>query len=348
MAATPPDALNQGARPKLADVAAYARVSEATVSRVLNSRPGVSARSERAVLTALDVLGYERPSRLRRAATGMVGLVVPELVNPIFPAFVQEIEAQLACDGLTPILCVQAPGGVPEDEYVEMLLDRGVTGIVFVSGLHADASRDPARYLLLRERGLPIAFVNGALDGVDVPCVSTDDRAAVQSAVRHLVNLGHTRIGLLTGPTRYTPAARKLDSFREAMRAAVPGVDVDDLIVETFFTVEGGATGAGALLRAEATAAICSSDLMALGAIRAVRQQGLNVPDDFSIVGFDDSPMIAFTDPPLTTLRQNVHRMSEAIVTALRDEIDGGATYRGEHLFTPELIVRGSTGRPRA
>ena len=125
------------------------------MSRVLNDKPGVSADTRQAVLTALDVLGYERPARLRKRSAGLVGLVVPELDNPIFPAFAQVIESVLAQAGYTPVLCTQTPGGVTEDEYVEMLLDRQVSGIVFVSGLHADTTADPERYRRLVARKLP-------------------------------------------------------------------------------------------------------------------------------------------------------------------------------------------------
>ena len=139
---------------RLADIAAQADVSEATVSRVLNDRPGVADSTRRAVLTAIDVLGYDRPARLRPKSALLVGLVMPELVNPIFPAFAQVIETALAAEGFTPVLCTQTPGGVHEDDYVQMLIDRGVSGIIFLSGQHADATSDPARYQALRERGL--------------------------------------------------------------------------------------------------------------------------------------------------------------------------------------------------
>src|SRR6476659_526971 len=133
-------------RARLADLARQAGVSEATVSRVLNDRPGVSADTRQGVLTALDVLGYERPERLRKRSAGLVGLVTPELENPIFPLFAQVIESALARHGYTPVLCTQTPGGVTEDEYIEMLLDRAVAGIIFVSGLHADTTADHDRY----------------------------------------------------------------------------------------------------------------------------------------------------------------------------------------------------------
>ncbi|MGN6635239.1 MAG: LacI family DNA-binding transcriptional regulator, partial [Oryzihumus sp.] len=176
-------------RARLADIAEQADVSEATVSRVLNGKPGVAESTRQAVLTALDLLGYDRPSRLRRKSAGLVGLVMPELTNPIFPAFAQIIETALARHGYTPVLCTQTPGGVHEDDYVQMLLDRGVAGIIYVSGLHADSSTDPQRYVKLRERGLPIVLVNGFLEGIDAPFISNDDVASMELALTHLVHL---------------------------------------------------------------------------------------------------------------------------------------------------------------
>lgn len=334
-------------RARLADIAIQAGVSEATVSRVLNGRPGVAEATRQAVLTALDVLGYERPARLKQHSAGLVGLIVPELDNPIFPAFAQVIESALAHHGYTPVLCTQTPGGVHEDDYTQMLLERGVAGIVFVSGLHADSSADPARYVALRRRGLPIVLVNGYIAGVDAPFVSNDDVTSMDLAVTHLVAQGHTRIGLALGPRRFVPVVRKITGFRDAMRRHLGMEDVDKWVECSLFSVEGGTAAAERLVDAGCTAVICGSDLMALGAIRAVRGRGLEVPRDVSVVGYDDSPLIAFTDPPLTTVRQSVQAMGSAAVRALLDEISGVATPRVEYVFRPELVVRGSTGSVR-
>ncbi|BCJ72283.1 HTH-type transcriptional regulator MalR [Catellatospora sp. IY07-71] len=332
-------------RARLSDIAQQAEVSEATVSRVLNDRPGVSAETRQAVLTALDVLGYERPARLRKRSAGLVGLVVPELDNPIFPAFAQIIETTLAQQGFTPVLCTQTPGGVTEDEYVEMLLDRQVSGIVFVSGLHADATSDPERYRKLIARPLPIVLVNGYAEGIEAPFISCDDRAAGELAVSHLVALGHKRIGLISGPDRYLPVQRKIEGYRAAMRRLLNLSDaqIDEMISLSLFGVEGGDAAASRLLDRGVTGFVCGSDLMALGAIRAVRQRGLQVPSDVSVVGYDDSPLIAFTDPPMTTLRQPVRAMAVAAVRALVDEIKGHPAPHSEYIFRPELVVRGST-----
>jgi LacI family transcriptional regulator, repressor for deo operon, udp, cdd, tsx, nupC, and nupG len=331
-------------RPRLHDVAAQAGVSEATVSRVLNGKPGVGQATRQQVLTALDVLGYERPAALRSTSAGLIGLVVPELVNPIFPTFAQLIESGLAGHGYTPVLCTQTPGGVTEDEYVEMLLARGVSGIIFISGLHADSTADPARYHALVERGLPIVLVNGSRPDLDVPCISTDDQGAVRTAVNHLAALGHTRFGLATGPDRFVPVERKVAAFRAAMASDARFSGVEEY---SLFSVEGGHAAAVRLLDAGVTAIVCGSDIMALGAVRAVRARGLDVPKDVSVVGFDDSPLMAFTDPPLTTIRQPVAAMSQSVVQTLVDAITGHQAPQGELLFSAELVVRGSTGPAR-
>ncbi len=333
-----------GVRARLADIAAHADVSEATVSRVLNGKPGVADATREAVLTSLDVLGYDRPSRLRRKTADLVGLIVPELTNPIFPAFAQIIETALARHQYTPVLCTQTPGGVHEDEYVQMLLDRGVAGIIYISGQHADVTTDPTRYSELRERGLPIVLVNGYHEQIDAPFISNDDVASMDLALNHLVELGHTRIGLAIGPDRFVPVIRKISGYRDAMASLLGQHDVEDLIERTLFSVEGGDTAATRLLDKGCTAIVCGSDLMALGAIRAVRRAGLEVPRDVSVVGYDDSPLIAFTDPPLTTVRQAVQAMAEAAVRALLDEIAGEPAQRAEYVFRPELVVRSSTG----
>lgn len=337
--------MSENPRARLADIAEQAGVSEATVSRVLNDRPGVSASTREAVITALDVLGYERPVRLR-SSSGLVGVIVPELENPIFPAFAQVMETLLAQHGFTPVLCTQSPGGIGEEEYVELLLDRGVSGIIFVSGLHADATATNERYQSLIERGLPVVFVNGFAAHIDAPFLSDDDAYAMQLAVSHLAAMGHVRIGLAIGPERFVPVVRKRAGFIAAMqdRTALSDPEIEQLIVHTLFSVEGGQAAAHHLLAHGVTAIVCGSDLMALGAIRTLRQRGREVPRDCSVVGYDDSALMAYTDPPLTTVRQAVGPMATAAVQALIDEINGTPAPRDEFLFRPELIVRASTG----
>ncbi|MEV0401184.1 LacI family DNA-binding transcriptional regulator [Actinoallomurus sp. NPDC050550] len=329
---------------RLADIAAQAGVSEATVSRVLNGRQGVAPATRKAVLDALDVLGYDRPVRLRPPRSGLIGLIVAELDNPIFPAFAQVIENTLAVHGYTAVLGALAPGGINEDDYTDLLLERGVSGIVFVSGLHADSQADHGRYKRLTDRGLPIVLINGYAEGVDATFVSSDEAGSMELAVAHLAHLGHRRIGLAVGQERFVPVIRKTEGYRRGMAERLGIADVDDWIVNTIFTVEGGEAAAKRLLDQGCTAICCGSDMMAIGAIRAARQRGLRVPADVSVIGFDDSPLMAYVDPPLTTVRQPVRDMALVAVRSLLDEIQGVGAPHTELFFRPELVVRSSTG----
>jgi alanine racemase len=331
-------------RIKLSDVAVRAGVSEATVSRVMNSRPGVSASTRSAVLAVLADLGYEPPALRAADRAGLVGLIVPELDNPIFPAYAQAIESRLVTRGYVAVLCCAARTGATEDDYVPTLLDRGAAGIVVVSGRHADTEADHGLYRDLHRRGVPLVLVNGAVRDLDVATVSCDEEAAAAMAVAHLAHLGHRRVGFLTGPRAYLPVIRRLIGFRAAVRAHGLAND-DELVVTSMFTVSGGHVGAQRLLEAGATGIVAASDVMALGAVRAAREAGLDVPGDVSVVGYDDTDLMAFTDPPLTTLRQPVDTISEHAVQVLLAQVAGQPYPTTEYLVRPELVVRGSTAR---
>jgi len=324
---------------RLADVAKKVGVSEATVSRVLNGKAGVSGSTREAVLSALDVLGYERPTQLRGERARLIGLVLPELQNPIFPALAEVIGGALAQRGFTPVLCIsRTASGLSEADYVGMLLEQHVSGVIFAGGHYAEQAAPHDHYRLLRSRGIPVVLFNAAIDNLDFPCVSTDDVTAAGQAYTHLASLGHQRIGLVVGPEDHVPSRRKLAAFAEHARGGA--------VEHALFSLEGGQAATTRLLRHGVTGVICGSDVLALGAIRAIRRAGLSVPGDVSVVGFDDSAFMNCTDPPLTTVRQPIESMGKAAVALLVNQIENVAVYPEELLFEPELVVRGSTGRP--
>lgn len=322
---------------RLTEVARKAGVSEATVSRVLNGRGGVAEATRTSVLTALDVLGYERPTKLRGERARLVGLVLPELQNPIFPAFAEAVTGALVQRGYSPILCARTIGGVSETDFVQMLLEHRVSGIIFAGGNYATAESDHGHYRGLAERGLPVVLVNAGVEGLGFAHVSTDDAVAVEQAHSHLVSLGHERIGALLGPADHVPSQRKLAALVD--RAASGTFEVQ----RSTFSMEGARVAAVRLVERGVTGILCASDVLALGAIRAVRRLGLRVPQDISVVGFDDSVFMTCTDPPLTTVRQPIDAMGQAVVTLLVQQIDGTGCSAQELLFEPELVVRGST-----
>jgi DNA-binding LacI/PurR family transcriptional regulator len=328
---------------RLADVARKAGVSEATVSRVLNGKPGVSDATREAILTALDVLGYERPTKLRGERARLVGLVLPELQNPIFPAFAEVVGGALAQQGYTPVLCTQTAGGVSEADYVELLLQQQVSGIVFAGGNYAQRDSTHDHYARLTARNLPAVLINASISELPFPRVSCDDEVAVEQAMGHLLSLGHARIGLVLGPKDHVPSERKLRAGRVVAEHA--GIELnDDIVVHSAYSLEAGHAAANRLLKAGVTGIVCASDPLALGAIRAVRRAGLRVPDDVSIVGYDDSAFMNCTEPALTTVRQPIEPMGRAAIDLLVGLIAGSRVTHEELLFKPELVVRGSTG----
>jgi LacI family repressor for deo operon, udp, cdd, tsx, nupC, and nupG len=323
---------------RLADVAAYAKVSEATVSRVLNDKPGVSEATRQAVLTALDVLGYERPTQLRGQRARLVGLVLPELQNPIFPAFAEVVADALSRRGITPVLCTRTAAGVSEAAYVDMLLEQQVSGIIFFGGQYHEAGADHRHYHLLTERRLPVVLINAAYEDLGFPRVSVDDAHAMEQALGHLRSLGHDRIGLVLGPRDHVPSIRKLDAYGRAEGKS------EELVEHTMFSMQGGLAAANRLIKRNVTAVVCASDVLALGVIRQARRAGLEVPTGLSVVGFDDSALMMCTDPPLTTVRQPIEAMGQAAVSQLLSQVGGTEVSSDELLFEPELVVRASTG----
>jgi LacI family transcriptional regulator, repressor for deo operon, udp, cdd, tsx, nupC, and nupG len=323
---------------RLTQVAAYAKVSEATVSRVLNGKPGVAESTRQAVLTALDVLGYERPTQLRGQRAKLVGLVLPELQNPIFPAFAEVVADALSRRGVTPVLCTRTAASVTEASYVDMLLEQHVSGIIFFGGQYHEAGADHQHYHLLTDRGLPVVLINAAYEDLGFPRVSVDDAHAIEQALAHLEALGHERIGIVLGPHDHVPSIRKLEAYRRARS------DPDALVEHTIFSIQGGVVAAQRLIKRDATAIVCASDILALGAIRQAHRAGFDVPGDLSVVGFDDSALMVCTDPPLTTVRQPIEAMGQAAVAQLLSQVGGTQVSSEELLFEPELVVRASTG----
>lgn len=335
---------------RLARIAARAGVSEATVSRVLNDKPGIALRTRREVVAAMDLLGIERPTALQVRDVGLVGIIVPELDNPIHPRLVQAIVSGLARRRYTPIVGQQGVGDVHENDFVHALLAHSVRGLVIVSGINAIEGIRPERYQQLAELSVPFVFVNGGVRGLAVPSYSMDDAASVDLAVSHLAGLGHTRIGLAIGESLYQPVVRRSAAFRVAMRrfvdADLTDNGLDSLIEHTGYSIAGGGTAATALLDRGVTGVVCGSDLMAVGVIAAAHARGLRVPEDVSVVGSDDSNLIPYLSPPLTTVRQPADAIGAAAADALMNRMVGGEAESGEHMFPPELMVRASTSAP--
>jgi DNA-binding LacI/PurR family transcriptional regulator len=334
--------VNKGSRAdvgvSLAVIARNAGVSEATVSRVLNRRNGVAARTRELVEEAL------REYSVRSRPT-LTLILVPGLTNPFFATLADRIHNELELNGMRALVCPVSAGSSQEREYVESMVDAELAAVVFLSASNTLRHSDPSARRLLQARGVPFVGVNGGFDDAAAPVFSTDDRRAAELAVDHLADLGHRRIAMCAGPTGNLPSERRIEGFLAACR--VRGLDEEATpVFHQYYTVEAGALAAARALDHGVTAIVAASDDMALGAIQAVRARGLRVPDDVSVVGYDDSAVLDHTDPPLTSIRQPVDRLAEHTSMAVVALATGHAVEGIELMLEPEIRVRASTAPP--
>lgn len=334
-------------RPPLRDVAELAGVSEPTVSRVLNGRLGVAPSTRERVIAALAELGYTEVPEPRTARRQVIGMVVGELTNPVFPTFAHHLRLHLARHGYLLIVAEGDPQHASEERCLEELVTSGVDGMVFLGGRHAEINGDLTIYRRLLERGLPFVLLNGRQTDLPVPHIRCDEGAGSERAVDHLVALGHRRLGLLLGSSRYIPTRRFIDGYRRALDRHELSEPMG-AITETVFTLEGGRAGAARLLRNGITGVIAGNDLMAMGAASAAAARGLAVPGQLSVVGYDGTDVTAYTNPPLTTLRQPFEDMASLISDAIRSGIDGAHLFNDTYVFEPQLVARESSGQASA
>jgi DNA-binding LacI/PurR family transcriptional regulator len=330
----------------LRDVADRAGVSVATASRVVSGsaavRPATRDRVERAVRDLL----YVPPGRVE--PSGAIGLLVPEFGNPVFAALAQAMETRATAAGFATILCNTAGSAERELDYVHMLLERRVEGMVFICSEITDVRGEHLHYVKLLEQGARLVFVNGASESLPVTSVGVDERASGRIATEHLLELGHRRIGFVAGDAFALATREKARGREDALAAA--GVDSAPYGFHDGFTVEGGRRALGAMLDStdgeRPTGVICSNDLMAIGAMQEALARGLSVPGDLSIVGFDGIEAATWTQPALTTVEQPIGEIAETAVEALRALVDDPEQKLPTYVFRPQLRVGGTTAPP--
>jgi DNA-binding LacI/PurR family transcriptional regulator len=338
-------------RPTSADVAAAAGVSRTTVSFVLNDRADIKipAATRVRVLDAARQLDYHPHAPARQLAGGrthVIALVLhqsPEQVasDAVLAETLRGLASAARSRGFRVLVEPLGPD-TADASYSSLLRAQHADGLV-ISGPRSD---DPALIDLVAD-GFPIVL-QGAFPDLDVTSVDVDNVAGARGAVEHLLSLGHRRIACITNaPLVYTAAQARLTGYLEALAAA--GIEAaPELVAEAAFDAPSGHVAmAGLLARTTFDAAFVASDVVALGAIGALRSAGLRVPDDVSIVGFDDIPLAAYFDPPLTTVRLPAFELGQAAGRALLERIaDQAVPHRT--LLPTELILRGSTARRRA
>jgi DNA-binding LacI/PurR family transcriptional regulator len=329
----------------LRDVAQQAGVSLATASRVASGSAVVRPETRKRVERAMRDLLYVPPARPE--ALDAVGLFVPEFGNPVFAALAGAMETHAARAGLATILCNTHGSAQRELDYVRMLLERRVEGMVFISAHVTDIRGEHSHYVQLLERGARLVFVNGGSEELEVTTVGVDERAAGRIATEHLIRLGHERIGFVAGSAYALPTREKALGRHDALSAA--GLS-DGLVAHAEFSVAGGREALRELLertrRARPTAVMCSSDLMAIGALQEAAAQGVGVPDDLSVIGFDGVDAASWTQPPLTTVEQPIDEIARTTVAALLAQVDEPGERQPRYVFRPRLREGGTTAPP--
>jgi DNA-binding LacI/PurR family transcriptional regulator len=323
------------------DVAEHAGVSKSLVSLVMRGSPQVSDERRRAVLRAADALGY-RPNAVARSLvrkrSAMIGVILSDLHNPFFAEVVDGIEEEALAADYHALFSTGGRRADGESVAIEKLLQLRTDGLILASIVL------PAREILAAAATAPVVLVARPSRWREVDSVTNDDRAGAKLAVEHLVALGHRSIAHIDGG-RGAGAASRRTGYLEAMRRH--GLAGSSTVAGGDYTEEGGARGVAALLRGNVpTAIFVANDLAAVGALQALAEHGLRVPDDVSLVGYDNTALAALGHINLTTVDQPRRDMGATAVRLLLERLDEGRS-RARHLVVaPNLVVRGTTGPP--
>ena len=330
-------------RVTLADIAADTGVSLATISKVLNGRTDVAAATRARIEEELNRHGYQRRTPAQGAP--YVELVFHELESSWSMEVISGVERVAHEAGLSVVLTVSGDRHSPAPDWIDGVLRRRPMGVVLVFSDISAPYREK-----LRSRRIPFVIVDPAGDpSPDVPSVGSANWSGGLMATRHLIELGHRRIAAITGPEDMMCSLARVDGYRSAMNSA--GLDIDPRWIRFGdFHTSGGEARAAELLRLDAapTAIFAGSDLQALGAIAATRKAGLSVPEDVSIVGYDDIELARWISPQLTTVHQPLRKMGESATRLVLGMAEGREPDTLRMDLATRLVVRGSTAPPRA
>ncbi|HFQ8228185.1 MULTISPECIES: DNA-binding transcriptional regulator CytR [Citrobacter] len=332
----------QAAAATMKDVAMKAKVSTATVSRALMNPDKVSQSTRNRVEQAAVEVGYLPQAtgrNVKRNESRTILVIVPDICDPFFSELIRGIEVTAASHGYLVLIGDCAHQNQQEKTFVNLIITKQIDGMLLLgSRLPFDASIEEQRNLP------PMVMANEFAPELELPTVHIDNLTAAFNAVNYLHELGHQRIGCIAGPEEMPLCHYRLQGYVQALRRC--GVTVDPhYIARGDFTFEAGGNALRQLfeLPQPPTAVFCHSDVMALGALSWAKRQGIKVPDDLSIIGFDNIALAEFCDPPLTTVAQPRFEIGREAMLLLLDQIHGQNVNSGSRLMDCELILRGTT-----
>lgn len=324
------------------DIAREAGVSIATVSKVINQTGRISDKTRKHVQDVMKRIDYQPSvvaSALTKKRTYSLGLLIPDIANPFFAELARSIEDQAHELGYSLVICSTDNDLTREERYVNVLRQKSADGIIIATG-----ARNDAMMKQLMKYKLPVAVIAREMPLLAVDTVLVDDYLGGYLAASHLTGLGHRNIAVIAEDLAVMSSKERVRGYRKALEEA--GIPYDDnLVAVSPFHVEGGKATAKELLSgANPPSAIFGcNDLLAIGVVQAARELGLRVPEDVSVVGFDNTVLATIIDPPLTSVAQPVQQMGKEIVQLITGEIDGSKPSKQRLVLLPELVVRGTT-----
>ncbi|MUG70099.1 LacI family DNA-binding transcriptional regulator [Paenibacillus validus] len=324
------------------DIAKEAEVSIATVSKVVNNTGRISDKTRKKVLEIIEKHNYT-PNSLATALTGKfsytLGLIIPNLANPFFGEIAKSVEDRARELGFSVMICSTDYDADREASYFTLLQKKRVDGVIILSGF--EDQHTITRNLV--KPNMPVALIARDIPTISINSVSIDDFVGGYEAAKHLIGLGHRRMGLIVENIRC--AKERVRGFNQALEEHDLQLD-ESLVLLGEATVPNGKKLALQLLSGDEppTAIFATNDLLAIGTIQAANEHGLKVPQDVSVIGFDNTMLATITDPPLTTIAQPMEQMGRQIVDLLVQELKGDVTHKQRIVLLPELVVRKSTG----
>ncbi|GGM01817.1 LacI family DNA-binding transcriptional regulator [Nakamurella endophytica] len=332
--------------PTISDVARVAGVSTATVSRVLNGNTEVDAAMAARVRTAVDQLAY-RPSRIARSLrtrrSAVLGLVISDIRNPFFTDMVRGVEDVAFANGYSVVLCNSDENLGKERDYLQLAIAESMAGVIL-----APASLDETDVSALTGPGIPVVTVDRRAPDPAVDRVLIDNARGARLAVGHLVDQGYRRIACVSGPTTISTGAERLAGYRAVVRSRRLRTGAELIRFADFHEASGRSAMSELLAaRQDIDAVFVANNLMTLGALQAVADAGLVIPDDIAVVGFDDMSWAPLLRPPLTTVAQPTYDLGAETARLLLDRINGFTGPGRELVLPPTLRVRASSAPRR-
>lgn len=336
-------------RATIKDVAKKVGLSPTTVSLVINNKPNrISSEAKQAVFQAVKELSY-RPNHIAVSMvtkeTNTIGLILPDISNLYFSELARVIEEQCYEHGYNVLYGNTRDSANRDFEYLNIFLDRNVDGIIMILSNSFDEANMQRFHNTIADNSVPIITLDRTINDKNIRSVTLDQKLGGYLATKHLINLGHKLIGCISGPTNVQSASDRLSGYRQALEESNLTFH-QSLVCEGDFHVESGAKALACLLGQNVSAIFASNDMMAIGAYKEAHRYGLKIPQDLSIVGFDDIFLAEYLDPPLTTISQPINQIGkEAVRQMLLLINDKASAAISDAVFKPILKARGSCAK---